>query len=146
MAFTYSDPSNSNLEEVRFLIGDTDSTDQQFQDAEITYLLTSEGSVTAAAVAAVRALIAKYARKVNKSVGDLRLSYSDRTAHYKDLLKTLQARQGLKTAAPIAGGISKARKETVEQDTDRVVPFAERDQFDHPGTPDFPESKFTDPV
>lgn len=137
MAFTYGgDPANSDLEALRFSIGDTDSTDQQFQDAELNHLLTAKGSVPGAAVEAVRRLIAKYARQVNKAVGDLKVSYSDRVKGYQILLKEKQRELALSNCSPVAGGISKARKLTVEQDSDRVHPSFERGQFDHPGTGD----------
>ena len=87
----------------------------------------------AAAIAAVRGLIALFARKVDKAVGDLRLSYSQRHAHYEGLLTQLQ-QQMVSTGSPVAGGLSKARKTVVKADTDRVEPSIERGQFDHPGT------------
>jgi len=134
MAFTYSgDPSNSNLENLRFTIGDTDSDDQQFQDAELNHLLTEQGSVKSAAIEAVRRLIAKYSRRVDKTVGDLKLSYSQRVKHYQSLLQQLKTSQAISTGKPVAGGISKSRKRTVEQDDDRVEPAHTRKQFDHPG-------------
>lgn len=134
MVWTYSgDPAASDRDALRFCIGDTDSGDEQMQDAELDFLLTENGSVPGAAVAAVRKLIAKFARQVNKNVGDLRLSLSDRVKNYKILLKELQTSLALRTAGPVAGGISRARKETVVQDTDRVIPDFEKGQFDHPG-------------
>ncbi len=135
MAWTYSgDPADSDRDALRFCIGDTDTGDQQMNDAELDFLLTQKGSVAGAAVEAVRKLIAKYSRQVNKSVGDLRLSLSDRVKSYKMLLRELQAALNLKTGGPIAGGISLARKDTVKENTDRVVPDFERGKFDHPGT------------
>lgn len=135
MTWTYGgDPSANDRDAVRFLIGDTDTTDQQLSDEEIAFLLTDRGSVAAAAHAAVLALIARLARLVDKSVGDLRLSYSQRQAAYKTLLGQIERRMALRTATPFAGGISVAQKDSVGDDTDRVVPAFERDQFDHPGT------------
>lgn len=142
MAFTYDgDPAASDLANLRFTVGDTDSVDPQFFDAELNHLLTEAGSVKGAAVTAVRRLIAKYSRFVNKSVGDLRNAYSDRLKNYQILLKELQNTLGLATAGVIAGGISKARKKTVAEDSDRVVPSFQRGQFEHPGTPNPSEIK-----
>lgn len=137
MAWNYSgDPADSDLDNLRFSIQDTDTGDQQFQDAELNFLLTDAGSVRGAAVEAVRKLIAKYSRQVTKAVGDLRLNLSDRVTHYKMLLKEMQYALTLATGGPVVGGLSKSRKKTVELDSDRVIPDFERGQFDHPGTGD----------
>lgn len=134
MTWTYGgDPENSDRDAVRLLIGDTDTNDQQLTDAEVDYFLSKSSSVYRAAISAVRALIAKYARKVTKAVGDLRLSLSDRLGAYEALLEQLQADRGA-AALPHAGGISVDRKDDVEEDTDRVTPSFERDQFSYPGT------------
>lgn len=45
MAFTYSgDPSNSDLDAARFLIGDTDKEAQIMQDEEIMYIINTHGN------------------------------------------------------------------------------------------------------
>jgi len=134
VAWTYTnDPENVQLDALRLAIGDLDGSDPQLTDEELNYYLTEEGSTIKAAIAAVQGLIALYARKVDKSVGDLRLNYSQRLTSYEKLLKQLQTK-GITGVAPVAGGISKARKATVEEDTDRVAPAFRRDQFAHPGT------------
>lgn len=77
MTWSYSgDPSDSALDEIRFLIGDTDTNDQLLSNEEITYLYNSYGDAYAAAVACVVSLIAKASRSVEeaKTVGDLSLS------------------------------------------------------------------------
>ena len=78
MAWTYAgDPSAVARDKVRFLIGDTDTTNQLFTDAEIAFLL-SEGNSDAydAAVRGCYALSSKFAGKsdYSKTVGDLSLS------------------------------------------------------------------------
>ena len=130
MAWTYtSDPEDVDRDAVRLLIGDTDTTDQQLQDAELDWFLSDEGSVSGAAIAAARAIQARYARMVDKAVGDLRLSYSQRADHYADLATRLERRRAQRTGVPFAGGISQAQKDTVEADTDRVEPYFTRGQF-----------------
>lgn len=137
MTWTYGgDPAANDRDKVRFLIGDTDTNDQQVSDEEIAYLLTSEGSVPGAAVAAVQALIAKFSRLVDKSVGDLSISYSQRVGQYEKLLRQLVQRRALRTGTPYAGGISESDKDTVEADTDRVRPEFYKGQFSHPGATD----------
>jgi len=134
MAFTYSgDPAASDLDNLRFTIGDTISTNVLLNDAELNSILATNTSVKGAAVVAVRRIIAIVSRQVTKAVGDLRLNLSDQIKHYKLLLSELQYSLTLSQGGPVAGGLSKSRKQTVEEDTDRVVPDFERGQFDHPG-------------
>lgn len=94
-SFTYSgDPSARPLDQVRFLLQDTDSTDPLLSDAEILYVLnTAGGSVYQAAHDAAYAISAKFVRKADtsKSVGDLSLSvsYGNRAAEFRTLGDTL---------------------------------------------------------
>lgn len=77
MAWTYSgNPGASDLDEVRFLIQDTDITAQLLSNEELTYLIASYEDPYSAAVAAVVALIGKAARQEeeSKKVGDLSLT------------------------------------------------------------------------
>lgn len=135
MTWSYSgDPSSSDRDQVRFLIGDTDTTDQQLSDEEIDFLITNEGNAVGGAVAAVRAILAKYARLTDKSVGDLRLSYSQRKGAYESLLRSLERRRALRKATPFAGGITKTDKDSQEDDTGRVTPAFKRDQFRYPAS------------
>lgn len=127
MTWSYSgDPSQSDKDAVRFLIQDTDENDQQMSDEEINWLLTENGSSRNTAVAACRVLAARYAGKVDKAVGDLRLSLSQKHQHYLALIKELKSGVTL-TAVPYAGGISVADKTSYEDDSDRVNPAFRRD-------------------
>lgn len=77
MTWTYSgNPGASTLDEVRFLIQDTDTDDQLLSNEEINYLITAYGDAYGAAVAAVVALIAVASRAVeeSKKVADLQLT------------------------------------------------------------------------
>jgi len=122
MTWTYSDPSGSDLDAVRFKIGDTDSTDEQLSDEEINYLLTSTGSVDRAAIAAARSLLAKYSRLCDQRTGDISISYSQRRDSYAALVRQLQL--GM-IPTPYAGGISDDDKQVDEDDDDRVKPAFE---------------------
>lgn len=80
MTFTYTgNPSQSDRDKIRFLIGDTISADAHFQDEEITWMLSEwSNDVYKAATAACEILAGRYAHKaqVSKSVGDLSISES----------------------------------------------------------------------
>lgn len=131
MTWSYN-PIQTDRDKVRFLVGDTDNTSQKISDEEITYVLTERGDVRFAAAMCARAIAASFAALVSKQVGDLRISYAERQKHYLDLAKQLEMDGSISAASPFAGAISQADKETREQDTDRVVPAIERDQFDNP--------------
>lgn len=141
MAWTYSgDPSTNDKDAVRFLIGDTDTTDQQLQDEEITYLLNiNGGDVYDAAIAAARSLASKYSRQADTRIGDYSVSASQRAAAYLALAKELQQQQVanlVHTSTPYAGGISVADKQQDETNTDRVRPAFTRYDMTFPGTSD----------
>jgi hypothetical protein len=90
MGWNYSgNPASSQTDRVRFYIGDTDPTDPILQDEEITFLLSEEGSPLKAAQGACRAIIAKYAREVDYTIGPERVAASELVAHYQGVLKTL---------------------------------------------------------
>ena len=132
MSWSYSgDPGASDLDEVRFLIGDTDTDDQQLSDEEIAYLLTSTGSVTAAALGAARSLWAKYSRLVDQKTGDIDIKYSQRKDAYAALIRQLQL--GM-LPVPYAGGISEDDKQVDEADSDVVQPAFTRGMMEYDGT------------
>ena len=97
MTFTYSgDPGASALDEVRFLIQDTDTNDQLLSNEEIEYLLLAYNEdAFGAAIASMTSLIAQAARvqEESKSVGDLSLSVKSgaRLSQWESLLIRLQA-------------------------------------------------------
>ena len=69
MGWTYGgDPSASAKDAVRFLVGDTDSTDQLLQDGEITYLLSQYNNAPLnAAIRACETIMAKFARMADET-------------------------------------------------------------------------------
>lgn len=87
MTWTYTgDPSVSNRDRIRFLIGDTDTNDQLVNDEEIAWALGEAGSIYQAAHDLCSTIASKFARMAtSKSVGDLSLSYADRAEAYHRL-------------------------------------------------------------
>lgn len=137
MSWTYdlTQIATNILYQVRLLIGDTDSTDEQLQDEEINYFVSVEGqSPYKVAIACTQAIIGKYSRLVDQSAADLRLSYSERLKSYKGLLEELKMKQTTKAAVPWAGGISISNKQSFQQNSDLVQPTFYRNQFAEPQT------------
>ena len=91
---------------VRFLIGDTDSTNAQLNDNEISSLLNiTANNANTAAIYACRSLATKYASKADysRSVGGLSIStqYGATADRYLKLAATLDV-QGSQQDPPIS--------------------------------------------
>lgn len=128
---------------VRLLIGDTNTTDQQMQDAEITFALAQNSNNTYMAASwACRALVSKFARMVTTQLdGALSADYSDLMMHYQQLADTLEY-QGKTSGASLgvrAGGITKTSIEAARADTNRIEGSFRRDQFKNPPSYNTPE-------
>ena len=133
MSWTYTgDPSASNGDAIRYLVGDTDVSDQLVSDEEIAFSLAQEPGIYFAAATVADAIAAKFARQVEKAVGSLRLGGQQKHQHYLDLASRLR-RKARTSVAPYCGGISQADKDNNSADTDRVDPFFTRDLHHHPG-------------
>ena len=146
MTWTYAGtPGTSTTEErrdaTRFLVGDTDTNDQQITDEEITFSLAQAGdNVYRSAAICAKSLASKYARLVDTSVESVKSSYSQRAKQYDALAITLEgkANQFGGIGMPSAGGISISDMDSANDETDRVRPAFERDQFGNP--PQFPDN------
>lgn len=137
MTWSYStDPGSTPKDSVRFLIGDTKSTAQELSDEEILWLLSKEGTPEQAAARAAEILASKYASLVDKTVGALSISASQRFDHFTSLSSRLRATTTALLSAPYAGGISVADKDVAESDTDRVAPSFSRDMMKYQDTYD----------
>lgn len=125
--------------QIRFLIGDTNSNDQQLQDEEIVFALTLRSSIWGAAATSCASLAASFSRRADTTTGELRTLYSSisraynaRAAYYEG--KSIE----LGGAMPLVGGISIADKLAAEADPDRVPPEFNRsmmDNFNQPVSP-----------
>lgn len=121
MSWSYSgDPSSSQKDEVRFLLGDTDVANQLISDEEIAYLLTKYSSPLGAAAHGARAIAAKLTSVVDEKTGDISVSNSKLASQYRDLAEQLQGQIGETDIMVYAGGISESDVLSNEQDTDRV--------------------------
>lgn len=112
---------------VRYLTGDTDTSDQQLQDAEIAFCLSqASNDIYLASSIAATSIAAKYGRLVDAAIDDLsvRTAYSQRQKSYTELARKLErqsTRFGKKALGiPYAGGISVSEVSSVRSDSDRV--------------------------
>lgn len=137
MTATYTDPSNSNSDAVRWLVGDTDVSDAALQDEEIAFALTQAGSdIYLAASISARALAGKYASLVDTDFESVSSNYSSLRDNYNTLASNLERQskkygtRGLGT--PAAGGISYSDIRANDLNDDRVQPKFKQDQFANP--------------
>lgn len=137
MSATYTDPSNSDNDAVRFLVGDTDVTDAALTDAEIAFSLTQAGDdIYLAAAISARSLAAKYASYVDTKFEDVSSDYSNLRDNYFALATRLEAQskkygsRGL--GLPTAGGLTYSDIEANDLNDNRVQPKFKQDQFANP--------------
>jgi len=130
MTWSYSgDPGDSALDEIRFLIQDTDTNDQLLSNEEINYLYDAYGDAYSAAIACIVSLIGSAARSVeeSKKVGDLSLSQKTgaRVQQWETLLKRLEAERFRRyPAAPAVNANSllpTSKRDPEDEGTDFVV-------------------------
>lgn len=141
MTWSYSgDPSTSDKDAVRFLVGDTDTNDQLAQDEEIDWVLTRTRTIEGAAAGVARAIAGLFAREVDGSLEDQDFSDSQRREAYLALARTLDAmaqkaptRSGQNKPKPLITGVRESEMESVREDTDRVRPAFYYGLFDPHG-------------
>lgn len=122
-SYDVDDLETSPKDQVRFLIGDMFTGDQQLQDEEINFAISLRASVWGAAAECCRALAAKFARSVDSAAGDTRTWLSQMAKGYSAKAGEFEAKAAMNGAsAPYAGGISVADKIRQEADRDRVAP------------------------
>lgn len=111
MSFTYNaaDLDTSDLYQVRFKIGDTDSSDALLQDEEINYLLAEYVSVKKASIQCCLNLAAKFARQVDYKLGPHSVSASKRATHFRQLAQDLSVGDVGSSAYPIYTGPTEER-------------------------------------
>jgi len=137
MTVTYTDPSNSNSDAVRWLVGDTDTSNAELQDEEIAFALTQAGDdIYLAAAISARALAGKFASLVDTKFESVSSDYSNLRDNYYALAVKLEKQskqygsRGL--GLPAAGGLTYSDIDSNDQDSDRVDPVFKQGQFANP--------------
>lgn len=132
MTWTYTnDPANNTLDRVRLTLGDTDECDQILSDEELNYFILNAGGCSrTASIEACFAIMAKYSRFANESVGSVSIQNAEKSKQYKALADQIRVRMSI-YVTPIAGGINVGDKRAVESDSNRVNPSFNRDLHDN---------------
>jgi len=132
------DPTASELDYVRFIIGDTNDDELLATDTEILMAIASFPILELAGAWVLRGVAAYYSRFVNHSEGSISTSASDLAKQYQKVADRLDP-DGLtiNRALPTisVGGLSKAEKAQMVEDPDAIQFLFARGQNDIPGGP-----------
>lgn len=145
-------PNSDTTDQVRLLIWDisTSTSSELLSDVEVDWAVSVSPNVYSAACLAlgilsarVTTLSASTSAVEQKQVGDLMLRFGVAGGNvegfqraYSALCAKLEKQSALASAGPFAGGITISGKRALEQDTDRVKPWARRGQYDNPAATD----------
>lgn len=128
---------SERINNVRFLVGDTDSSDYAITNDNVSFALTQAGDdVYLAAAICARALAGKYATYVDTKFEDVSSDYSQMSENYYKLATRLEAQskkygsRGL--GLPAAGGLTYSDIEANDLNDNRVQPKFKQDQFANP--------------
>lgn len=131
-----------SMTQVRLLVGDTDTLDQQLQDEEIYFVLSVQGAVNYAAAECADLLASKYARQINTENSLLRASAAERHKHYVNMAKRLRSNgpgtlpggenAGLPLGGVYAGGTSKSANDALLDNSDNIAADVAVGQDDYP--------------
>ena len=101
MTWTYTgDPVNVRLDEIRMLVGDVVEDDQIMSDEELQWFMDKVSTSYGCAHAVAQACVAKFARLMSNSIGDLRAEFSQKFEHYRTLSRDLAQMQHLDGHTP----------------------------------------------
>lgn len=137
MAWSYgANPAGSSLDEVRLLVGDTNTNDQQLQDAEVNWFISQRSDNIEAAADCAEAIAARYARQANIGQGKLKVDAAARFGHYQGLAQQLRMQaRGKAGATIIVGGQTISGKDALNDDPDAVQPAFAIGMDDEPSVP-----------
>lgn len=135
--WTYSgDPSNSDLDAVRFLIGDTIETRPLVDDREILWAISEETNIFMSSALVCEHLASLYAREADCSMGGISSKLSAVAKAWTDRAKDLRDR-AYSSCEPFFGGLTLSGKEDLDERSDDVQPSFTMKQFDNPDVPEF---------
>jgi hypothetical protein len=127
MTWSYSgDPTSSDLDAARLLIGDTDTDHQLLSDEELNFFVSQYSNVYHAAALAAEALAARFAPSTEQKLGDWSAAYQQRYEHFRQLAIDLRKRTA-RQAYPYFGGVTPLE----DEDTEHVRRFKRDQQIDN---------------
>ena len=131
MTWSYDDSLPTDRDKVRFRIGDTDSEEELLSNETLDALLVIRNDVVLASIDAVQAILAKFAREIDRQALGLGGPRSQKTTHYENLLKVLRAEADKGSTGVFYGGATIAAKQAALADTTKPRPPFRIDQFNN---------------
>lgn len=131
MTWSYDDSLPTDRDKVRFRIGDTDSEEELLSNETLDALLVIRDDVVLASIDAVQAILAKFAREIDRQALGLGGPRSQKTTHYENLLKVLRAEADKGSTGVFYGGATIAEKDAALADTTKPRPPFRIDQFNN---------------
>lgn len=95
MAATYNETLPTDLDKIRAILGDTDTTDAEHSDEHISAVLSIQGSMNAAISFLANELVARYASMPIKWSSDgTSMDYSNRLQVWKEIASSARSDAG----------------------------------------------------
>jgi hypothetical protein len=142
MAWSYSgDPASSTRDTIRFMIGDTDTSDQLLNNAEIDYYITLHGTNSRIASESARAVAAKFARNMSRAVGGLQADFAAKYRQYMELADNLLKKEESEPTSPFLSGWNRVDKDDRFDNPDREPINGRKGVMDNPRA--YPEDTST---
>jgi hypothetical protein len=129
--WNYRQDFTRKIDIVRLLVGDTDSNDQLLSDSEITYFVELHGTANRSASEAARAIAAKFARNMSRSIGGLQADFAAKHRQYLALADSLMSKEESYPVSPFVSGYIKSSKQLREDDTEREEIFGRKGGMDN---------------
>ena len=101
-----NDPQGNRRDALRYLIGDWNPP-EKLEDEQLDFELSQTGSLAWAGSNACEAIAALYSDRADKSVGDLRVSFSQKAAAYAERAVILRERSTLAAGGPVVADTSR---------------------------------------
>lgn len=128
------DPSASDKDSVRWLVGDTDVANQLVSDEEILWALTKFSNLYSAAALVCDQLASERSEGGRRKIGDLEVEAGRSGKAFESKAKKFRRLAAL-SATPHAGGISVDAADAYVTDSDIPAPAFRIGQFDSPEVP-----------
>ena len=129
MTWSYDESLPTDRDKIRFKIGDIDTEEQLLSNETLDTLLVIRNDVTLASIDAVEGILAKFAREIDRQALGLGGPRSQKTLHYRELLKELRAEAARGSTGIFFGGGSIAEKTAILSDPDKPKAPFRIDQF-----------------
>jgi hypothetical protein len=132
--FDFSRLDTNPVSQIRLEIGDTDPRDPKLQDEEITWALSQERNLWAAAARCCELIARVRLSKADIRLGrSMQVQYSRTAQQYFEMAKSLRAK-AMGTVVPYAGGVNVADKLSIMGNDALVAPAFTRTMQENPWT------------